>query len=189
MDLVVLNVACPFTPVGSGADGDGEKIVAQLDAALARNGHESIVMACVGSVTEGILLATARPSAAPDKNERSRILEQYRFTLEKFLARWPIDLIHMHGADFYEYLPPPGVPVLVTLHLPINCYPETIFHLKRPQTFLHCISGSERDACPRCANLLPDIENYFSVYERLVSEARAAEAIALRATEISAFAT
>lgn len=189
MDLVVLNVACPFTVVGPDAVGCAEKVVAQLDAALARDGHESIVMACGGSVAEGILVATARPSAAPDKNERSRILEQYRFTLQKFLMRWPIDLIHMHGADFYEYLPPPGVPVLVTLHLPMNCYPEKIFHLERPQTFLHCVSASERDACPTCVNLLPEIENYFSVYERLVSEARATEIIASGRTEISAFAS
>jgi hypothetical protein len=156
MELVVLNVAYPFAPVGADALGDAERMVTQLDAALAHAGHESFVMACEGSVTEGILLATPKPSGARDEAERHRIHEQYRFTLQAFLEKWPIDLIHMHGGDFYEYLPPPGVPVLVTLHLPVGQYPETIFRLDRPQTFLDCISARQRSACPPCANLLPD---------------------------------
>jgi hypothetical protein len=204
MDLVVLNVAYPFAPVGLDISSGAEYVLTQLDAALARAGHESFVMACEGSVTAGILLATPRPSAAREEAERRRIHEQYRFTLRTFLEKWPIDLIHMHGADFYEYLPPPGVPVLVTLHLPVDQYPETIFHLDRPQTFLQCISARQRSACPACPNLLseieedlapgsveathavrsygadgcPPIEKYFSVYERLVEEARALQTVA-----------
>jgi hypothetical protein len=189
MDLVVLNVACPFALVSPDAVGDAEQIVARLDGALKHDGHESIVMACEGSVVEGILLATPRPSSAPDESERYKIYEQYRFTLQKFLEKWPIDLIHMHGRDFYEYLPPPGVPVLVTLHWPVDGYPEEVFHLERPQTFLQCVSASQRSTCPSCRNLLPEIESYFSVYERLVSEARAVETGAFETTSISAFAS
>jgi hypothetical protein len=203
MDLVVLNVAYPFAAVGPDVSSGAEYMLTQLDAALTRAGHESFVMACEGSVTEGILLATPRPSEAPEA-ERHRIHEQYRFTLRTFVEKWPIDLIHMHGADFYEYLPPPGVPVLVTLHLPVDQYPETIFHLDRPQTFLQCISARQRSGCPPCANLLPEIEDdlapgpaeathavrsrgadgcppiekYFSVYEQLVGEARALQTVA-----------
>jgi hypothetical protein len=171
--------------------GDAEKTLAQLDLALTQAGHESFVMACEGSVTQGILLATPRPSGLPDEAERYRIHEQYRFTLQTFLKKWPIDLIHMHGTDFYEYLPEPGVPVLVTLHSPIDRYPEMIFHLDRPQTFLHCASTAQRRACPHCENLLPEtadgsafqpcepaIEKYFAIYERLVEEARALETAA-----------
>jgi glycosyltransferase involved in cell wall biosynthesis len=65
----------------------------------------------------------------------------------------------MHGIDFYTYLPPVGVPVLVTLHLPPTWYPAEIFYLHRPQTFLHCVSAAQRRACPPGAMLLPDIEN------------------------------
>jgi len=188
MDLVVLNVAYPFARVAPDVSGT-EKVLAQLDTALLHTGHESIVMACEGSVTEGILLATPKPSGAIDESERRRIHEQYRFTLQSFLKKWPIDLIHMHGADFFEYLPPPGVPVLVTLHSPIEQYPETIFHLDRPQTFLHCVSAHQRAACPPSPNLLdemetgfgcqPDgdglIQRYFAIYEQLVTQARALE--------------
>jgi hypothetical protein len=195
MKLVVLNVAYPFAPVGSDALGNAEQLLTRLDAALARNGHESFVMACEGSATEGILLATPKPLDLRDQAERHRIHEQYRFTLQSFLEKWPIDLIHMHGTDFYEYLPSPGVPVLATLHLPVDHYPEKIFHLDRPQTFLQCVSAQQRNACPPCPYLLPEIgsnsaegpaemihatrlldaggvHTYFSIYERLVSEAR-----------------
>lgn len=159
MHLVVLNVAYPFAPIGPEAVGGAEQIVTQLDAALTHDGHESIVMACEGSVTDGILLATRKPSGILDEAERPSIHEQYRYTMHKFLEKWPIDLIHMHGVDFYEYLPPPGVPVLVTLHLPVHWYPGKIFHLERPRTYLHCVSARQRGCCPPCANLLPEIEN------------------------------
>jgi hypothetical protein len=201
MKLVVLNVAFPFTPVGPDALGGAEQLLARLDTALARSGHESFVMACEGSVTEGILLATPQPSNLLDEAERHRIHEQYRFTLQMFLEKWPIDLIHLHGADFYEYLPANRVPVLVTLHQPVEKYPETIFHLDRPQTYLQCTSPQQHRACPACPYLLPEIEDasaaefsegahgarfleagaidkYFAIYERLVNEARALEAVA-----------
>jgi hypothetical protein len=201
MKLVVLNVAYPFAPVGPEALGSAEQLLTRLDVALSRSGHESFVMACEGSVTEGILLATPKPSDVPDEAERHRIHEQYRFTLQTFLEKWPIDLIHMHGADFYEYLPANGVPVLVTLHLSVDQYPESIFHFDRPQTFLQCVNAHQRAACPPCPYLLPEIgtdvaaepsetihaarfldagaiDKYFSIYDRLVGEARALEDIA-----------
>jgi hypothetical protein len=201
MKLVVLNVAYPFAPVGPYALGSGEQLLTRLDAALAQSGHESFVMACEDSATEGILLATPKPSRRLDEAERHRIHEQYRFTLQMFLEKWPIDLIHMHGADFYEYLPSPGVPVLVTLHLPVDQYPETIFHLDRPQTFLQCVNARQRETCPPCPYLLEGIgsdvagepsetiraarfldagaiDKYFSIYEHLVGEARAREELA-----------
>jgi hypothetical protein len=197
MKLVVLNIAYPFAPVGPDALGGAEQLLTHLDGALAHSGHESFVMACEGSVTEGILLATPKPSDTLEDAERRRIHEQYRFTLQTFLEKWPIDLIHMHGLDFYEYLPFPGVPVLVTLHQPITDYPEIIFHLDRPQTFLQCASAAQRSACPPCPYLLPEVEEtvessephgarflnagaidrYFNIYERLVGEARALETV------------
>jgi len=195
MELVILNLAYPFAPVGPDAVDGAEQVVTQLDAALAGAGHYSIVMACEGSVTEGILVATRKPPVTPDEAERRRTYEQYRYTLEKFMEKWPIDLVHMHGADFYEYLPPPGVPILVTLHLPVQWYPETIFHLERPQTFLHCTSADQRSACPPCANVLPEFENcncpglangYLALYERLIGEYRAAEGMAPAPEETAA---
>jgi hypothetical protein len=202
MKLVVLNVANPFAPVNPQVPAGPEQLLSHLDAALTISGHESFVMACEGSVTEGILLATPRPLNVSDTAERHHIQEQYRFILQSFLEKWPIDLIHMHGVDFYEYLPANEIPVLVTLHQPLEEYPKSIFHLDRPHTFLQCTSADQRAACPSCSYLLPQIEDatafdfsedkdggrfldaggidkYFGIYERLVAESRALERLSL----------
>src|SRR5581483_3224655 len=155
MSLRILNIAYPFAPVGPDAVGGAEQVLTQLDAALVRAGHESIVMACEGSVTAGIHLATPRPAEVLTDEVRRKTHAQYRFILGKFLEKWPIDLIHFHGPDFAEYLPPPGVPVLTTLHLPPAWYPPGIFSLDRPQTSLHCVSARQRATCPPDAALLP----------------------------------
>jgi len=165
MHLVVLNVASPFAPVGPHANGNAEQIVAQLDSALMASSHESIVMACEGSITEGILLSTPRP---PDETAHRQAYDQYRFILRKFLEKWPIDLIHMHGNDFHHYLPPPGLPVLVTLHQPPHSYPPEIFRIERPQTFL-----DTNHTAPAAREQV--IEKYFSVYGKLVRDARELE--------------
>jgi glycosyltransferase involved in cell wall biosynthesis len=85
------------------------------------------------------------------------VQEQHRLAIGKALDRWRIDIMHMHGIDFYTYLPPPGVPVLVTLHLPLTWYPPEIFHLHRPQTYLSCVSLAQRRACPPDARRRPEV--------------------------------
>src|ERR671930_1355161 len=90
---------------------------------------------------------------------REQAQQQHHRAIARALECWPIDLVHMHGIDFYAYLPPSGVPVLVTLHLPPTWYPAEIFHIQRPQTSLHCVSAAQRRTCPPAATLLPDIEN------------------------------
>ena len=69
------------------------------------------------------------------------------------------DLVHLHGIDFLQYLPPAGVPAVVTLHLPPSWYPPAILSLERQETWLHCVSSAQRRDCPEADNLLPTIEN------------------------------
>jgi hypothetical protein len=159
MTLTVLSVAYPLAPTGPDAVGGAEQVLTHLDAALLRAGHRSIVVACAGSVTAGTLVATPAMGEAWHEDVREQAQQQHSRAIAEALERWPIDLVHMHGLDFYTYLPPPGVPVLVTLHLPPAWYPAEIFHVQRPQTFLHCVSAAQRRACPPGAVLLPDIEN------------------------------
>jgi hypothetical protein len=176
MQLTILSIASPFAPIGPEAPGSAERVLTQLDGALVRGGHDSIVMACDGSGADGILIAMPRLADAPDGSGRPGLYRQYRIAIERLLKKWRFDLVHMHGQDFYEYLPPIGVPVLATLHSPPEWYPPGIFDLDRPQTYLHCISSSQRQACPPCSYLLPEIqsnvavENYFSIYEKLALE-------------------
>ena len=52
-----------------------------------------------------------------------------------------------------------GPPVLATLHLPPDWYPPEVFEPARPDTFLHCVSASQRARCPPGARLLPEVPN------------------------------
>jgi hypothetical protein len=159
MPLTVLNVAYPLASVGPDAVGGAEQILTQLDAALTRAGHRSLVIACEGSATRGILLPTPAPLGSVDEGVYRQVCATHRRRIAGALSRWPVDLVHLHGIDFHTYLPPPGPPVLVTLHLPPDFYQPTILHLDRPDTYLHGVSRSQHEAFPSNATLLPPIEN------------------------------
>ena len=159
MRLTVLSVAYPFAPVGPDAVGGAEQVLSVLDHALVRAGHQSVVVACAGSATHGRLVATARIAAAITEAERRNAYRRHRAAIERALRRWPVDLIHMHGIDFDAYLPPPGPPVLVTLHLPPEWYAPDALRPARPDTFLHCVSAAQRARCPPDVPLLPEIPN------------------------------
>lgn len=157
--LTVLSVAYPLAPVGPDAVGGAEQVLTHLDLALTRAGHRSIVVACEGSTTAGTLVPTPAADGSLDDAVRWSIQQQHRERIVHALQQWPIDLIHMHGIDFDQYLPPPGVPALVTLHLPPRWYASEVFRLSRPHTYMHCVSASQRRAAPADAPLLPEIEN------------------------------
>lgn len=158
--LTVLNVAYPFAPVGQDAVGGAEQVVAQLDFALSRNGHRSLVVASEGSKTAGTLVATPRWDARVVKAAtREAAVRWHRAAVTQALGKWRIDLVHLHGVDFMDYLPPPGPQVLVTLHLPIAWYPAAVFQLERPRTYLHCVSRTQHRDCPAGSRLLPPIQN------------------------------
>jgi glycosyltransferase involved in cell wall biosynthesis len=159
MSLSVLSIAYPLAPVGPDAAGGSEQILTLLDRTLVRNGHESVVIACEGSRAEGVLLATPRPRGVLDDATRAQAQECHRLAILRALDRRPFDLIHMHSLDFHAYLPPPGPPVLVTLHLPPDWYPQDVFRPARPRTWLHCVSASQQRSCPPGRALLPYIEN------------------------------
>jgi glycosyltransferase involved in cell wall biosynthesis len=147
MPRTVLSVAYPLTPTGPDAVGGAEQIAAAMDAALVRAGHRSIVLACEGSQTAGDLVATPRWEGNLNDGVRQWGARQHRIAIAQALERYPVDLIHMHGLDWHAYLPEPGIPVLATLHLPPSWYPGYALRMRRPQTFLACVSQSQRAAC------------------------------------------
>jgi glycosyltransferase involved in cell wall biosynthesis len=179
MGLCVLSVAFPFALVGDDAVGGAEQVLAQLDAALVRAGHRSIVVACAGSSPAGTLVATPRVTGPITDPARARAHAKHRRAIADALGRWPVDLVHLHGLDFHAYLPPPGPPVLVTLHLPPEWYPPEIFHLERASTFLHCVSAAQRARCPSGARLLPDVPNGVGLDDLAARHARRRFALTL----------
>jgi glycosyltransferase involved in cell wall biosynthesis len=145
--LTILSVAFPFAPVGVDTVGGAEQILALLDRGISAAGHRSIVIAREGSRVKGELIA-----ARADHGE-------WREAIGGVTSRGGIDLVHMHGLDFAEYLPGEDCAVLATLHLPVSFYPPPVFTLARPRTWLNCVSESQRRTCPESALLTDVVEN------------------------------
>lgn len=157
--LTILNVAFPFAPVGWDAVGGAEQVLSALDDGLVAAGHRSIVIAQEGSRVAGELVSIPVPSGSIDDGVRRAVHGRVRRALDRALDRQRIDLVHMHGIDFHRYLPPIGVPVLVTVHLPPEWYAAGALAPSRPQTWLHGVSASRHGAFPAGAALIPPIQN------------------------------
>jgi len=160
MHLTILNVSYSMAPVRPDSVGGAEQVLAQLDRSLVFRGHRSLVVAPEGSLISGVLLATPKINGPLGRSSGRREYRFQREAIEAALARWSIDVIHMHGIDFYEYLPEQTtVPVLVTLHLPPSWYPPEIFKCDRKTLYYHCVSTSQQSSLPPGPRLLPVIEN------------------------------
>jgi CelD/BcsL family acetyltransferase involved in cellulose biosynthesis len=146
--LTILSVAYPLAPVGPDAVGGAEQILTRLDEALERAGHTSVVVAQEGSSTRGILLPVPRIGGPLDDAAIAAVQAASRRAIEHALRTFAVDLIHVHGLDFDRYVPPPGAPLLATLHLPIHLYAPTVFDCPRPGTFLQCVSRTQHAALP-----------------------------------------
>ena len=160
--LTILNVAYPLASVGLGTAGGSEQIVALLDGALTQDGHHSIVVGCGGSVVEGTLIATSCRREY-FRESRRELYDEYRTAIRRSILTYKPDVIHMHGIDVHNYIPPAGIPALITLHLPSEWYSPELFKLDRPRTYLNCVSSTQEKTCPRSARLLPFIKNGVSV--------------------------
>lgn len=163
--LTVLSVAYTLAPAGPDAVGGAEQVLSSLDAALVAAGHRSIVVACAGSRAAGRLVEVPVPGGPGDREAAQRA---FRAAVAGAVRGAAVDVVHMHGLDFAACLPPPGVPTLVTLHLPPDWYPRAALAPARPGTFLHCVSATQHAAAPPGTALLPPIGNGVDV-ERLAA--------------------
>ena len=165
--LTVLNIAYPLAPVSPDCVGGAEQVLSALDAALTAAGHRSVVIACEGSRVAGELVAIPAPPAHGLISDGISLARQdaVRQAAAHVLRTRRVDVIHMHGLDFSHYLPPPGPPLLVTLHLPPGWYPAGAFDPPRPDTWVHCVSRSQHRAAPGSPRLLPPIGNGVPVAE------------------------
>ncbi len=160
MQRTVLSVAYPLTAAGPDAAGGAEQILTHVESALARSGYRSIVVACEGSRVCGDLVDTPAWEGELTDEVRGWAQRQHRIAIEKALHRYPVDLVHMHSYDWHAYLPSGDVPVLATLHLPCDWYPEGALAVKRPRTVINCVSRSQRSSCRIPRRLaVPVVEN------------------------------
>ncbi|TPM96585.1 glycosyltransferase [Mesorhizobium sp. B2-1-3A] len=158
MTLTVLNVAYPLAPVGPDAVGGAEQVLSMLDRALVREGHRSIVVGCEGSRAAGTLVEIPAETGTLDEAAKSRAQNAQRKAIAEARARWPIDVVHLHGIDFDAYLPEDG-PTLVTLHLPLDWYPAETLAPSRDDLWLHTVSQAQHGTAPVGARLRAPIPN------------------------------
>jgi CelD/BcsL family acetyltransferase involved in cellulose biosynthesis/glycosyltransferase involved in cell wall biosynthesis len=155
----VVLVAWSLGRVGPGAVGGAEQVLWNLERGLARRGHRTVTIAGEGSQVEGALEAVPIPEGTLDALAQAQQHERVRAALDRVLARGAADVVHLHGVDFDHYLPPPGPPVLATLHLPASWYAAPALEPARPRTFLHCVSASQRATFPAGVAFLADVPN------------------------------
>jgi glycosyltransferase involved in cell wall biosynthesis len=141
--ISVLSVAYPFAPVSRDAVGGAEQVLSMLDHALIEERHRSLVIAQAGSQIEGTLLSAPIKCDCIDETARSRAHHEWRRLIDYAVSHYAIDVIHFHGIDCAHYMPADAsIPILVTLHLPLNWYEPELFKPARP-VFFNLVSHSQ----------------------------------------------
>jgi glycosyltransferase involved in cell wall biosynthesis len=159
MSLTVLSVAFWMAVLGPGSAGGAEQVLLQIDEGLTRRGHKSLVIARPESKVAGTLIPTLSLNGPVSDEMWIAAHTSIRQAIAHALDRYPVDVVHLHGIDFADYLPRQDVPTLVTLHLPLGWYKPGAFKNARPNTYFQCVSRSQRESIPAPVAFLPDIEN------------------------------
>jgi len=159
MPLTVLSVSYPLARVSPGTAGGAEQVLGTIDRALVRDGHRSLVLAPEGSRCCGFLIPAQIPSGVLDDAAKGEARKLFKQLLERTLGRFSVDVVHMHGLDFSEYLPDGDIPVVVSLHLPLAWYARDALQSKRPNTTLVSVSNFQARTAPAQAQINCVISN------------------------------
>lgn len=162
----VLSIAYPFAPVGPKLVGGAEQILWDLDQALVAAGHRSLVVACEGSQPAGQLFAVSLPHRETlDEADREWCRNQFREAMDRALASEAVDIVHVHSMDLYGYEFPPEVPVLITLHLPIEWSAQQTMRKHRGRAQFCYVSQSQKRAAIAVFGDAPVIDNGVEVQQ------------------------
>jgi len=175
--LTVLGVAYPFAPVQPDAIGGAEHVVMMLDSHLVRAGHAPILLASEGSRSAGWLVPIARRPGTIDDAAYHHAHEAYRRELARLLREHAIDVVHLHGSDFIEYVPDTDLPIVVTLHLPPGMYKPAA--LQRTGIHRVCVSHAQLRACPEGSSIDRVIPNGIPVHRYTPSASKSSFVLAL----------
>jgi glycosyltransferase involved in cell wall biosynthesis len=166
--FTVLSVAYPFAPVGPDAVGGAEQILTTLEAGLAGAGLRSLVLAAPGSRVHGTLIPGPPIPDIIDDGSRRQVWRRCSELVAEIIDKERVDLVHVHGVDFAEYLPPPEVPTVVSLHLPLAWYPADVLALGTHRHRVHfvCVSRAQRRSGGDAWAAVPIIENGVAIPPR-----------------------
>lgn len=148
MPLTVLSVSYSLAHVSRKTAGGAEQVLTTLDEALVRGGHRSLVLAPAGSRCNGLLIPAQIPRGILDddaKHEARRIFEHH---IDRILSEFSVDVVHMHGLDFYDYLPQQELPIVASLHLPLSWYASGALCDLPPEVTLVAVSESQARTAP-----------------------------------------
>ena len=137
MPLTILNVSYPLAKVSSDTAGGAEQVLATIDEELVRQRHSSLVIAPAGSRISGTLISPASTTGILDERAQQLARMRHRETINRVLNEHAVDVIHLHGIDFAEYLPDTDIPVIVTLHLPLSWYPHDVLRPRGSMSFVY----------------------------------------------------
>lgn len=147
--LTVLSVSYPLAKVSPGTAGGAEQVLSTIDKGLVRANHRSLVLAPEGSRCSGLLIPARVPTGVLDEAAKREAREVFKHLLEHTVSHFRVDVVHMHGIDFSEYLPDTDVPVVVSLHLPLSWYSEAALEHQRNNVHLVCVSQFQARTAPR----------------------------------------
>jgi glycosyltransferase involved in cell wall biosynthesis/CelD/BcsL family acetyltransferase involved in cellulose biosynthesis len=132
--------------------GGAEQVLSLLERAVVAAGHRSIVVAHEASRVAGHLVPIADAGPCIDAAAAARTHAAVGQAVGRVLDAQRVDAIHAHGLDFDRYLPPPGTPLLATLHLPVSWYSRDALAPGRSGVHLCCVSDTQsRDLPPWAA--------------------------------------
>jgi glycosyltransferase involved in cell wall biosynthesis len=123
--LKILYIAYPLLPLTDDIAGGAEQVLLTVAREISARGHEVTIAAANGSIVPGSLLATGEPSTRNDDFERRKA--EHEAAIMDHLANHDYDLVHDMSGSFWQQAGSVATPVLATLHLPPEYYPEGSF--------------------------------------------------------------
>jgi glycosyltransferase involved in cell wall biosynthesis len=159
MPLTVLSVSYSLAHVSRKTAGGAEQVLTTLDEALVRDGHRSLVLAPTGSRCDGLLIPAQIPRGILDHDAKHEARRIFKRQIDRILHEFSVDVVHMHGLDFYDYLPQRELPTVVSLHLPLSWYaPNAFCNLGRDVTLV-AVSESQARTAPSDVRISAVIPN------------------------------
>jgi glycosyltransferase involved in cell wall biosynthesis len=159
MPLTVLSVAYPLARVSPGTAGGAEQVLLTIDKQLVRRGDRSLVVAAAGSRCSGLLIPVRIPAGKLDEGARLQAQSSFKEAIHRVLSSHPVDIVHMHGLDFHEYLPGAHVPIVVTLHLPLAWYSRSALTSRCSNIKFVAVSRTQAASAPAEIRLDATIPN------------------------------
>ena len=93
------------------------------------------------------------------KFEMARCRSRVQAIIDRVTSSRHVDLVHMHGLDFASYAVPASIPVLVTLHLPIDWYEPECWSRFGARAQFCCVSQTQRGGCGPAMRGVSVVEN------------------------------